>query len=44
MPLRIFANFNLLMSRHRKELCGAPKARGAMPWPIWPMRKSVTAR
>ena len=30
------------MSRHKKELRGAPKARGLRPWPIWPMHKSVT--
>jgi len=34
-----FANFKLIMSRHRKELRGAPKARDPRPWP---MRKSVT--
>ena len=43
-PLRSFANFKLLMSRHRKELRGPPKARDPRPWPIWPMRKSVTAK
>jgi len=30
------------MSHHRKELLGAPKARSPRPWPMWPMRKSVT--
>jgi len=32
MPLRIFANFWLTMSGHRKDLRGAPKARGSRPW------------
>jgi len=41
MALRSFANFKLILSRHRKELRGAPKSAG--PWPIWPKRKSVTA-
>jgi len=39
MTLHSFAYFKLIMSRHRKELCGAPKAGGPRPWP---MRKSVT--
>jgi len=39
VPLRSFANFKLIISSHRKELCGDPKARGPRPWP---MRKSVT--
>jgi len=43
MPLCSFPNFKLAMSRHMKELRGAPKARGSRPRPIWPMRKSVTA-
>jgi len=30
------------MSRYREELSGAPKARCPKPWPIWPVRKSVT--
>jgi len=30
------------MSRRGKELCGAPKAQGPRPWPIWPIRKSAT--
>jgi len=28
MPLSSFANFKLVMSRHRKELRGAPKSAG----------------
>jgi len=40
MPLHSFAIFMLIMSRYRKELCGAPKARGPRPWP---MHKSVTS-
>ena len=44
MPLRSFAYFQLMLSRHKKELRGAAKARGPRPWPIWPMRKSVTGR
>jgi len=43
MPLRSFANFKLIMIRHRKELRGAPNTWGPRPWPTWPMRKSVTA-
>ena len=43
MPLRSFANFKLRMSRHRKNCARPQKARGPGPWPIWPMRKSVTA-
>jgi len=43
MPLRSFANLNLVMSSYRKELRRATKARGHRPWPIWSMRKSVTA-
>ena len=39
MPLRSFANFKLVISRHRKELRGALKVRGHRSWP---MRKSVT--
>jgi len=31
MPLRIFAIFKLIISRHRNELHGAPKARGPRP-------------
>jgi len=31
------------MSRHKKELCGAHKTRGARPWLICPMPKAVTA-
>jgi len=42
MSLRSFANFSLTLSRRRKELHGAPKARDPRPCPIWPMRKSVT--
>jgi len=42
MPLRSSANFKLVLSRHRKELRGAPKDASPRPWPIWPMRKSVT--
>jgi len=34
-----FANFKLIMSRHRKELRWAPKERD--PTRPWPMRKSV---
>jgi len=41
MALCNFANFKLILSRHRKELRGAPKSAG--PRPIWPMRKSVSA-
>jgi len=36
MPLRSFANFKLVMSRHRKELRGTPKARA--PRPVVPNR------
>jgi len=43
MLLRSFPNFELVMSRYRRELRGAPKVRGPRPWPMWPMRKSVTA-
>jgi len=43
MLLRSFAIFKLIMSRHWKELRGDPKVRGLWPWPIWPMRKSVSA-
>jgi len=39
---RLVMNFKLVMSRERKELRGAPKIAGPRPWPIWPMRKSVT--
>jgi len=42
MPLRSFANFKLVMSRHMKELRRTHKTRGPRPWPIRPMRKSVT--
>jgi len=42
MPVRSFVNFKLVMSHHGKELCKVPKAWGSKPWPIWPMRKSVT--
>ena len=41
MPLRSFANFNVITSRHRKKLHGAPKLWGPRPWP---MRKFVTVR
>ena len=44
IPLCSFANFKLVMSCHRKELRGALKPRGPRPWPIWPIRKSVTMR
>jgi len=40
MPMCSFANFKLIMSHHRKELRGAPKAQGPRPWPVC---KSVTA-
>jgi len=42
MPLHSFPKFKLVLSRHKKELRGAPKAWGPRPWPICPMRKSVT--
>jgi len=43
MTLLSFANFKIVMSRHRKEWRGAPKAWGPMPaWPVWPVRKYVT--
>jgi len=42
MHVRIFSSFKLILSRHTKELRGAPKTRGPRPRPIWPMRKSVT--
>jgi len=40
-PMRSFADFKLVMSRHRKESRGVPQAQCPRPWP---MRKSVTAR
>ena len=43
MPLRSFANFKLRMSLIGRSWAGPQKARGPRPWPIWPMRKSVTA-
>ena len=42
MHVRIFSSFKLILSRHTKELRGAPKTRGPRPRPIWPMRKFVT--
>jgi len=39
MTPQSFANFKLTMSRHMKELRGAPKPRDPRPWP---MRRSVT--
>ena len=38
----MLANFKLLNESSRKELRGAVKARVHRPWPIWPVRKSVT--
>ena len=32
------------MPSTEKSCAGPPKARGPRPWPIWPMRKSVTVK
>ena len=39
IPLCSFANFKLIISRDKKELRWAQKARDPRPWP---MRRSVT--
>jgi len=41
MPLRSFANYKVIMRRHRKEFRGSSKSRGARPWPIWPLCKFI---